>query len=198
MKIDEINLTDILTLIINEAIKKSSLFNNCNINQILIAGSKNKSKVQKTTFSKVVPLRFKNGNNIVKYKNEEYFIPKMSLSGYEILYIIYFYLPNFFNLSPKMKVEVIFHELYHISPEFDGDIRRVAEQKYAHGSSSLNYSKNYKKESEIFYSYIMKTKYSYFLRMKYKDIQDNFKKIKLRKIKKPKAFKLTKTCNLHE
>ena len=39
-----------------------------------------------------------------------------------MLYILNFYLPRFMDLSLTEKVTTIFHELWHISPDFDGDV----------------------------------------------------------------------------
>jgi len=193
MEIDEINLTDILTLIINEAINKSKIFSNFDINNILIAGAKNKTGCKKGTYSKVIPMRFRDGASIIKYNEDKYCIPRLKISGIEILYIIYFFIPSFFELDPRQKIDVIFHELFHISPDFNGDIRRIGEKKYFHGYSSEKYTELFSDESETFYKYIMGTKYSYFLQMKFKDFQEHFKKIKMRKVKKPKAVKFVKT-----
>jgi hypothetical protein len=58
----------------------------------------------------------------------------------EILYLVYFLTPRFFNLPPREKLITVFHELYHISPAFDGDIRRFPGRNFAHGSSTKRYN----------------------------------------------------------
>ena len=61
--------------------------------------------------------------------------------GEEMLYILTFYLPRFLNLSLEEKLVTVFHELYHISPAFDGDIRRFAGSCYMHTGSQADYDR---------------------------------------------------------
>lgn len=56
-----------------------------------------------------------------------------------MLYILNFYLPRFMDLSLTEKVTTIFHELWHISPEFNGDIRRFSGRCHAHSHSEKAY-----------------------------------------------------------
>jgi hypothetical protein len=60
-------------------------------------------------------------------------------SGREMLYILRFYLPRFLQLEFREKVVTIFHELWHISPRFDGDVRRFRGRCFAHSGSQKQY-----------------------------------------------------------
>ncbi|MFM7921288.1 MAG: hypothetical protein ACKPJJ_13780, partial [Planctomycetaceae bacterium] len=59
----------------------------------------------------------------------------------EALYLLTFLLPRFLNLPFDEKLVTIFHELYHISPEFNGDIRRFEGACYVHTGSQKNYDR---------------------------------------------------------
>lgn len=59
----------------------------------------------------------------------------------EILYILYFMLPRFLNRTPREKLETVIHELYHISPFFNGDLRRFKGRSVLHGSHKAYDSK---------------------------------------------------------
>ena len=52
--------------------------------------------------------------------------------GVEMLYILKFYLPRFQNEPFEEKLTTIFHELWHISSDFNGDIRRHSGRCYVH------------------------------------------------------------------
>ena len=56
-------------------------------------------------------MRFENGSEIVSHKNRYYTIPKLIVNDMEILYVMYFYMPRFFDLPAAEKVNVMFHEL---------------------------------------------------------------------------------------
>lgn len=56
-----------------------------------------------------------------------------------MLCILTFYLPRFLDHCFREKMITIFHELYHISPEFDGDIRRMGGRYHVHSHSQREY-----------------------------------------------------------
>ncbi|NJD90933.1 MAG: hypothetical protein FIA91_05370 [Geobacter sp.] len=95
-------------------------------------------------FAKIHHLRFPGGEQlqIVRRGRSRYrcTMPQINHKEVDILYVIYFTLPRFMDRPFKEKLVTIFHELYHISPSFDGDIRRFAGKNFAHGSSSKKYN----------------------------------------------------------
>ena len=56
-----------------------------------------------------------------------------------MLYILNFYLPRFLDLPFREKLTTMLHELWHIGPKFDGDVRRLGGRCFAHGSSQKQY-----------------------------------------------------------
>lgn len=96
------------------------------------------------SLAKIHPLRFAGGEKAVKARRGRRNIlctmPTIMHQGEEILYVIYFLIPRFLELPFREKLITIFHELYHISPDFDGDIRRFPGRNYAHGSSTKSYN----------------------------------------------------------
>jgi hypothetical protein len=59
--------------------------------------------------------------------------------GGEFLYLLSFYLPRFLDLPLEGKLSTIVHELWHVGPLFDGDLRRHEGRCYAHGRSQRAY-----------------------------------------------------------
>ena len=66
---------------------------------------------------------------------------RVTHQGREALYILTFFLPRFLNLSFEEKLVTVFHELYHISPQFNGDIRRFGGACYMHTGSQKSYDR---------------------------------------------------------
>lgn len=190
MSFDSINLTDVLTLIIHDMIKSTEEFKPFNLNKILICCASNRNDFKGATYGKLIPLRFKNGSEIINHNGRFYKIPKVTINDIEILYLIYFYIPKFFNLSAKDKVNVMFHELYHINPGFNGDIRRMGEFKSAHGHSKKSFEEKYIDYADKFYDKIESTPYYNFLQMNSYDIEKHFKKITYRRMKSIKPVLL--------
>lgn len=91
-------------------------------------------------YAKIAPLRFEGGADVVEQHGCVWQMPNIKHEGREVLYLIYFYLPRFCNLTLESKLVTIFHELYHISPEFNGDLRRLPGRNWAHGHSRKAYN----------------------------------------------------------
>ncbi len=92
-------------------------------------------------YASLTPLRFEGGKTTKFSRGREWMIqrlPHESGSG-DYLYILYVSVPRFMELELTMKLETIIHELYHIGPNFDGDLRRFKGRCYAHGSSTKEY-----------------------------------------------------------
>lgn len=93
-------------------------------------------------FASLTPLRFAGGAETQLRRGRTYAIQKFrEPGGRELLYILTFCLPRFADLSLREKLITIFHELWHISPKFDGDIRRHEGRFYAHTSSQASFDR---------------------------------------------------------
>jgi predicted metallopeptidase len=92
------------------------------------------------TYATLTPLRFEAGATTKNVRGRRYGVePVRSESGEEYLYILNFYLPRFLNTPLEENLSTVIHELWHISPTFDGDLRRHEGRCYAHGSSQKAY-----------------------------------------------------------
>lgn len=98
------------------------------------------------TYARIVPLRFAGGATETTRRRgwvqETYRMPALIYGGQEIFYLISLLIPRFLGLSPKQKLATVLHELYHISPACDGDIRRFAGRNFAHGASRAGYNRH--------------------------------------------------------
>jgi len=88
------------------------------------------------TQASLTPLRFAHGERTTVRRGQTWTIQRvLDASGQEMLYLLSFYLPRFLDRSLHDKLSTVFHELWHISPLFDGDLRRLPGRCYAHGSN---------------------------------------------------------------
>jgi predicted metallopeptidase len=84
----------------------------------------------------LTPLRFARGATSEERRRGKYACPRLvRTDGVEYLYLLNFYLPRFQNQPFEEKLTTVAHELWHIGPNFDGDLRRHPGRCYAHGSS---------------------------------------------------------------
>ena len=88
----------------------------------------------------LTPMRFEGGREEEIRYGQLYRCQRLfDSSGQEFLYILSFYLPRFLDAPLEEKLVTILHELWHISPFFDGDFRRFAGRCYAHSHSQQQY-----------------------------------------------------------
>jgi predicted metallopeptidase len=88
----------------------------------------------------LTPLRFENGALTTRRLGRTWSIQRvLDDSGREMLYLLSFYLPRFLELPWRGKLATVIHELWHISPEFNGDLRRHPGRCYAHSHSQRQY-----------------------------------------------------------
>lgn len=139
-----LNLTAELERLIADITDRMEEFNHIDPGRLLVCVSTTRGGGVHGTYAKIHPLRFAGGEKTrtVKRGRRTYncTMPTITHRGEEMLYVVYFLVPRFLNLSLKEKLVTVFHELYHISPAFDGDIRRFPGRNYAHGSSTKRYN----------------------------------------------------------
>ncbi len=138
-----LNLTGELEKLISAITRQVREFNHVDPSKILVCVASTRGGGVHGTYAKIHPLRFAGGERAAELrrgpKKVTCTMPTITHRGLEMLYVIYFLVPRFLNLSLREKLVTVFHELYHVSPRFDGDIRRFPGKNYAHGSSRKRY-----------------------------------------------------------
>jgi predicted metallopeptidase len=139
-----LNLTGELERLIGHIIRHVPELSHIDPHQLLVCISTTRSGGIHGTYAKIHPLRFPGGARATTARRGRRTftctMPRVEYLGTEILYIIYFLVPRFLNLPLREKLITVFHELYHVSPQFDGDLRRFPGRNYAHGSSTKRYN----------------------------------------------------------
>jgi hypothetical protein len=89
--------------------------------------------------ARVTPLRFREGRLLRRRRGHVYQVQRYLVNGREMLYLVTFCLPRFLDRPFNDKFVTLFHELYHLSPAFDGDLRRHAGRCTLHTHSKRRY-----------------------------------------------------------
>ena len=88
----------------------------------------------------LTPMRFEGGRREQERRGRRWAVQQiLDPAGREMLYLLSFYLPRFLEQPLGEKLATVCHELWHISPAFDGDIRRHEGRCYAHGPSEKEF-----------------------------------------------------------
>ena len=85
--------------------------------------------------ARVTPLRFRDGRLTRRHGPVEYQVQRYFVNGVEMLYVLTFCLPRFLDQKFEDKLVTVFHELYHVGPSFDGDLRRHPGRYAVHSHS---------------------------------------------------------------
>ena len=110
------------------------------LQRMLVTFAQTRTRNSHGLYASVTPLRFAGGAATCRRRGRTYGLQRVLLaSGGEALYILTFYLPRFMDLGFQEKLVTVFHELWHISPEFNGDLRRHPGRCYAHTQSQKEY-----------------------------------------------------------
>ena len=124
----------------NDMIHRLPELQHIRMEQVVVAFSQARKRVSHGLFATLTPLRFQGGATEGMQRGRRYRIQRIiDGDGREMLYILNFYLPRFLDLPFHEKLVTILHELWHISPLFDGDLRRHPGRCYAHSQSQKEY-----------------------------------------------------------
>jgi hypothetical protein len=89
--------------------------------------------------AKLTPMRFENGATTTERRGRTWTCQRLMLGEREMLYILTFYLPRFLDQPFHEKMITVLHELFHVSPDFNGDIRRFGGRYHVHSHSQKEY-----------------------------------------------------------
>ncbi len=99
-------------------------FQHIDVSRILFAITQSRNYRVHGLQAKVTPLRFPDGHRTRLHRGIPFQVQQYFYDRREMFYVMTFCLPRFLNREFEDKFVTIFHELFHISPEFNGDLRR--------------------------------------------------------------------------
>jgi hypothetical protein len=110
------------------------------MSRVAVSFSQTRRSGSQGMFASLTPLRFADGRMHTLRRKRRWGIQRLfDPDGLEMLYILTFYLPRFLDLPLREKLTTVVHELWHIGPKFDGDVRRLGTRCFAHGASQKQY-----------------------------------------------------------
>jgi hypothetical protein len=120
---------------------RGELLRHIDVSRLLFAVTQARSSRPHGLQGRVTPLRMRDGQLRRRRRGIIYQVQRFYVDGREILYLVTFCLPRFLDLSFDEKFVTIFHELFHISPSFNGDLRRHGGRYSVHSHSQKSYDR---------------------------------------------------------
>jgi hypothetical protein len=121
--------------------------------------------------ARVTPLRFSNGRLTRQRQGVHYQVQRYFVDDREMLYLVTFCLPRFLDQDFDDKFITLFHELYHIGPAFDGDLRRHAGRCEVHSHSKRLYDAHMADLARAYLSNGAERRLHAFLRLDFAQLQ---------------------------
>ncbi len=142
--------------------------------QVLVAFTPCRNRNPHGLQARVTPLRFRHGELTRWHGSAEYRVQRYFVDDCEILYLLTFCLPRFLDQSFEEKLITVFHELYHIGPSFDGDLRRHPGRCAVHSQSKSRYDCQMAEMAEEYVADHPNPKLFEFLRLGYRELWEQY------------------------
>ena len=141
-------------------------------------------------FATLTPLRFAGGEEYTVRRGRRYRIQRIAGPQGEALYLLSFYLPRFLDLGYREKLSTIVHELWHIGPRFDGDLRRLGGRCYAHGRSQKQFDAAVEALTDRYLATAPPAAEAGFLYMRFHELVDRYGGVYGARIRTPRLIPL--------
>ena len=159
------------------------------LTRVAVSFSQTRKPVNHGLYASLTPMRFAGARMHTIRRGRKWTVGRLyDESGREMLYILSFYLPRFLDLAFREKLTTVMHELWHIGPEFDGDVRRFNGRCYAHSGSQRNYDAHVSRLADQWLSLDPPLSVYEFLRHNFRDLVTRYGRIHGTKIPTPKLI----------
>jgi predicted metallopeptidase len=138
--------------------------------------------------ARVTPLRFGGGRLVRRHRGVPYQVQRHIVAGREMLYLMTICLPRFLNRPFEDKMVTLFHELYHIGPAFDGDLRRHEGRCTLHTQSRRGYDERMAQLARAYLASGPDPRLHDFLRLHFAQLQARHKSVVGVAIPRPKLL----------
>ena len=129
-----------IRLVAQDMVSRVDELAHIDLSRVAISFAQARKRVPYGMQASLTPMRFKGGSLTTERHGRRWTVQRLAADdGTEMLYILTLYLPRYLDLAFEEKLATLMHELWHIGPDFDGDLRRHAGRCYAHSSSQSAY-----------------------------------------------------------
>lgn len=155
-----------------DLIQRTPDLQHIDLNRVLLSITRARTRRPYGLQAKVTPMRFKHGKLTQKRRGWIYQVQQYYVGNIEMLYLMSFCLPRFLDLPFNEKMITIFHELFHIAPEFNGDLRRHEGRYYQHSHSKKKYDQHMLQYVEAYWKTQPDTTLSNFLQFTFEQLHE--------------------------
>jgi hypothetical protein len=134
------DFTTAIRRICDDMVRRLAELGHVEMTRVAVSFAQARCKGPWGTWASLTPMRFAGGAETTTRRGRPYGIQRLvGEDGREMLYLLTFYLPRFLDQTFTEKLTTVVHELWHIGPAFDGDLRRHEGRCFAHGTSQRQF-----------------------------------------------------------
>jgi predicted metallopeptidase len=124
-----------------DMVRRVAELGHIDMSRVAVGFCQARTAAEQGIYATMTPLRFAGGHTQAVRRGRTWGIQRLyDASGREMLYILSFYLPRYLDLPLPEKLNTVAHELWHIGPSFDGDLRRFQGRCKFHSGSKKRYN----------------------------------------------------------
>jgi hypothetical protein len=164
--------------------------NHIDMSRIAIRFCQARKPVRHGLQASLTPLRFEGGELYSRRRGRTWTVQRLyDAEGREMLYLLSFYLPRFLERPFEAKLSTVVHELWHVGPNFDGDLRRHPGRCYAHSHSQKQYDALMDSLAHKWLSLGPPGELYHFLQQDFRQLQRQYGRIYGQKLPTPKLLR---------
>jgi predicted metallopeptidase len=176
-------------LLCDDMVRRLPELRHVDLARVAISFSQTRKAVDHGLYASLTPLRFTGGSETTIRHGRKWTIQRLvDPSGREMLYLLSFYLPRFLNQTFRHKLTTVVHELWHVSPRCDGDLRRFGGRCYAHTGSQKQYDAKVERLTDRWLALDPPASVYDFLRYDFRELVRRYGKVYGTKIRAPKLI----------
>ncbi|MFO0948847.1 MAG: hypothetical protein U1D30_23485 [Planctomycetota bacterium] len=186
------HFTRFMSILCNDITRRMDVFRHIDMQRILVTFVRSRNPRIHGLQAKLVPLRCRNGALTEERRGYEYKVQRFFVGEVELHYVLSFYLPRFLNQSFDEKMITIFHELYHVGPNFCGDIRRFDGTRSVHNRSQREYDRHMAELVKMYLACKPPRMLYDFLKLNFQDLQRRYGEVVGVSVPSPKLIPVSK------
>jgi hypothetical protein len=128
--------------LLEDMVRHCAELEHVDVSRLLLAVTQARSGRMHGLQARVTPLRFARGALTRRRRGVTYQVQRYFLGEHEYLYLMTFCLPRFLDQDFDDKFVTLFHEMYHLSPACDGDLRRHGGRYHLHTNNQRAYDRH--------------------------------------------------------
>lgn len=178
----------------DDIVSRVDALRHISMSQVAVTFAQTRARVAHGLQAKLTPMRFERGALATQRRGRHWTIQRLYHGEREVLYILTFYLPRFLDHSFREKMITVLHELYHISPEFDGDIRRHSGRYHVHSHSQKEYDAEMERLANQYLASGPSPELYDFLKLNFRSLKSRFGGVVGLRVPIPKLIPLSKSA----